>query len=221
MVISYVRRFLFVHVYKAAGMSIEAALKPYDVRTPLRAYSPEEQRRLLLEIGLDPALLEMQRHVFARDVQKSVGADFFAKLFKFAFVRNPWDLQLSLFHFNLTHPEFPAHRKAVASGTFEKHILGMTREPHPVGQQRQFLVDADGNSLVDFVGRFETLATDFAHVCTRIGLSGVTLDHVNRTDHAPWTKSYTRPMFEIVRSIYRRDIEAFAYADDPAAYGVD
>jgi len=217
MVISYMRRFLFVHVYKAAGMSIEKALKSYDVRAGLLGHPLAEQERLLRALGVNPAILGMQRHVFAAEIREALGSELFNKLFKFAFVRNPWDLQLSLYHFNVARPEF-SPRKPAAS--FEEHIGTMEPIEHAIGQQRQFLIDGDGKMLVDYVGRFESITDDFAEICGRIGLDALTLEHVNRTDHPPWTKSYDRRMFEIVRTVHRPDIEAFGYADDPAAYGI-
>ena len=153
-----------------------------------------------------------------RSIRDTLGQDLFNKLFKFAFVRNPWDLQLSLYHFNIAHPEF-APRAPAAS--FEEHIMALEPAAHPVGQQRRFLIDADGKTLVDYVGRFETLSEDFAEICARIGLDAIKLAHVNRTDHPPWTKSYTRRMFDLVRTVHRPDIDAFGYADDPAAYGIE
>ncbi len=220
MVISYMRRFLFVHVYKVAGMSVEKALKPFDVRSGLAGHAPAEQRRLLEGLGFNPAILDMQRHMLAPEIRDALGAPLFAKLFKFAFVRNPWDLQLSLYHFNLKHPEFAGDQATLTAGSFEAYIMAKAPERRPVGQQKRFVVDRDGAPLMDFVGRFENLEADFAQVCARLNVSGVTLGHVNRTDHKPWQQSYTRPMFDIVRAIHAPDIEYFGYADDAAAYGL-
>lgn len=215
------RRFLFVHVYKAAGMSVEKALKPFDVRAALAGYEPADQRRMLEGLGFNPAILDMQRHVTAADIRDAIGAALFAKLFKFAFVRNPWDLQLSLYHFNLKHPEFAGDGAALKARDFEEFILGRKKaNRHPLGQQKRFILDQDGAPLVDFVGRFETLAADFAHIGDRINVRGLTLDHINRTEHKPWQQSYTRQMFDAVREVHAPDIEYFGYADDPAAYGI-
>jgi hypothetical protein len=201
-------------------MSIEKALWPYDVRAPL-AHAPEaDKQRLLAEIGINPAITAMHRHVHAKDVRDVVGQPFFDKLFKFAFVRNPWDLQLSLYHFNLTHPEFPAHAKAIQFRNFEDFILSQRGQVNDIGQQRCFVVDDDGRQIVDFIGHFETLDADFKTVGQHIRLAALALDHVNSTRHKRWQDSYTPAMFEIVRDKYRRDIEAFGYSSDPADYGL-
>jgi len=72
---------------------------------------------------------------------------------------------------------------------------------------------------MDFVGRFETLAADFAKICDRIG-ANLAMDHHNRTDHPPWQDCYTREMFDRVRSRAQVDIESFGYSADPAHYGL-
>ncbi len=221
MVISFMRRFLFVHVYKAAGMSVEKALKPFDVRAGLAGYAPHDQREMLKGLGFNPAILDMQRHTSAAEIRDALGDELFGKLFKFAFVRNPWDLQLSLYHFNLKHPEFSGDGAALRAKDFEDFILSRKKtDRHPLGQQKRFVVDRDGAPLMDFVGRFENLAADFAEICTRLNARNLALEHINRTEHKPWQQSYTRAMFDVVREVHAPDIEYFGYAADPAAYGI-
>ena len=54
------------------------------------------------------------------------------------------------------------------------------REKHWfVGPQSDFVCDADGRLLMDFVGRFETLQADFDAVCGSIGLPPTPIPHVN------------------------------------------
>jgi hypothetical protein len=219
-IISYAHNFLFIHVIKVAGMSIEKALAAHDVRAPLASEPPEKKALLLQNAGADPGVLGLQRHATAKDVRAVIGPEVFQRLFKFAFVRNPWDFELSLYHFNLTHPEFPAHAVTVKFKNFEEYILSKKREPLPRGMQLRFIADDDNKVIVDFVGRFETLARDFAAVCAKIGVDGPALGHVNSTEHRPWQECYTPAMFDLVRDISRVDIEAFGYASDRAAYGL-
>ncbi|WP_225852858.1 hypothetical protein, partial [Haemophilus parainfluenzae] len=53
--------------------------------------------------------------------------------------------------------------------------------------QKEFVTDTAGNVIVDYIGKFEQLETDFADVCTKIGLE-VTLPQYNKTRSR---KSYT------------------------------
>lgn len=104
MILSNARQFAFIHVIKVAGMSIEKALLPYDVRN---------------EPAAPPAMLGLKRHTTAMELRDVIGAEAFGRLFKFAFVRNPWDFELSLYEFNRTHPEFPAHQNVIKFANFE------------------------------------------------------------------------------------------------------
>lgn len=200
MIISETRHFLFVHIIKTAGMSIEQALSPYAER-------PESVRHL-------------SRHASATDMRTAIGSDVFQRMYKFAFVRNPWDLELSLYHFNLTHPEFPAHAATKKFRDFEHYLMSKKRERMPRGMQLRYIGDEHNNVLVDFVGRYETLRDDFGHVCAAIGIENIQLPHANSTSHKPWQECYTVPMFELVRDIAHMDIVQFGYADRPADYGI-
>ena len=201
-------------------MSVERTLWPYDVRAALGDKPPAEKAKLLASIGINPDVLKLERHATAGEMRAALGAETFDHMFKFAFVRNPWDFQLSLYHFNLTHPEFPGHQTAIKFRDFEDYIMTRPAEPAPQGLQKRYIVDNDDELLVDFVGRFETLSQDFATIRDRLGLKDAQLAHENRTQHPPWQKSYTLPMFERVRTLSQADIAYFGYSDDPAGYGL-
>ncbi len=48
--------------------------------------------------------------------------------------------------------------------------------------QSEMLYDSNGRLLVDFVGKFENLQQDFAHVCKQLGLAESRLSHINSSD---------------------------------------
>ncbi|MGE4062741.1 MAG: hypothetical protein AB7E79_05185 [Rhodospirillaceae bacterium] len=219
MIVSFTRQFIFVHVVKTAGMSMEKSLWPHDVRASLIDRPPRERAALLESIGISPAIFSLDRHATAAELRSALGADVFRRMFKFAFVCNPWDLELSLYHFNLEHPEFPGHQRAIKARNFEDYLLNSNGSRAANGVQRRFVADEDGKIIVDFIGRFETLAQDFAKVCSHVGIE-VPLGHHNRSQHLPWPRCYTREMFEFVRRRAEVDIDTFGYAADPDLYGV-
>ena len=74
------------------------------------------------------------------------------------------------------------------------------------------IVDEDGASIVDFVGRFENLQADFAAVCDRIGLHRTGLPHENRSDgRKAYRDYYSEETRDIVARYFKRDIERFGY----------
>ena len=206
MILSNARQFAFIHVIKVAGMSIEKALLPYDVHN---------------EAGhVPPAMLGLKRHTTALELRDIIGAETFARLFKFAFVRNPWDFELSLYEFNRTHPEFPAYQNVIKFANFEDYMMARKPDTKPKGAQLRYIADDANKVIVDYVGRFENLAADFAGVCAKIGVPGNGLEKINATVHKPWQAYYTPAMFDLVRQMDAVDIAAFGYSDKPGDYGL-
>jgi hypothetical protein len=69
--------------------------------------------------------------------------------------------------------------------------------------------------LVTFLGRFETLGTDFAHVCRRIGVVA-TLGRANRTSRGDYRDYYSPRLIALVRDHFAEDVERFGYAFEEA-----
>ncbi len=167
MIISFDKSFLFVHVPKTAGTSIRHVLTHY-------AHRPEKlwTNRLLNAVGIpinyclgsyphyrfrihDPICRAIQ--VYPRDVIEP--------LFKFAFVRNPWDLLVSYRNFIRGNPAHKRHRRIVKL-TFAEYLQFAIAKG--VGRQLPLLTDAQGNLQLDYVGRFETLQQDFLWIAQRL-----------------------------------------------------
>ena len=133
-------------------------------------------------------------------------------LFSFAFVRNPWDRAISTyFMFKDDRSrmmrgmprDFPGMIEAYAAG---KATAGVAR--HLAPQAPHFLYK--GEPFVEFIGRFERLHEDWAHVADRIGLD-VELPHANATKHDHYSTYYTQREIDIVRELYAEEIEYLGY----------
>jgi hypothetical protein len=71
-------------------------------------------------------------------------------------------------------------------------------------------VATGGEVLVDFIGRYENLAADYAVVKERLSLSA-DLPHTNRSSHGSYRDYYTDETRAIVADRYARDIAHFGY----------
>ena len=66
--------------------------------------------------------------------------------------------------------------------------------------------------MVDFLGRFEQLETDFKQVAQKLGRpADLSLPVINKSSHKHYSDYYTAETRAIVERVYRRDIEAFGY----------
>ena len=78
--------------------------------------------------------------------------------------------------------------------------------------QHDFVEDAYGNVIVDFVGRVESISQDIADIESRLGKS-LYLGHYNRTSESgTYREAYTsEDMVSLVGEIYSGDIAQFGY----------
>ena len=218
MLVSHKHRFAFVHVPKTGGCSISQALQPYGDRV-MRFWMNRWLDRIGIHVNhyAPPEMKRFRLHTPADTLRRQLPADDFARLFKFAFVRNPWDLLVSYFHYLVSSPRH--HRRARATGlaSFEGYVDYELRRDK-ISQSRM-LCDRHGRLLVDHVARFESLHEDFDRICGWLGVPA-TLPHVNRTvahDRRDYRTYYTPRLAARVAEHFAEDIERFGYTFDGLA----
>jgi hypothetical protein len=217
MLLSLKYNFLFVHIAKTGGTSIRSALTyrkwtdPYQI--PLFICSK------LSKLSGHRLGVKFPRHAKAIAAQEMLPRELFDKLFKFAFVRNPWDLQVSSFHH--IQRERPHLMEHVAD--FEAFIKWKLDPERPynyivdtsIELQKNYLVDLDGKIIVDFIGRYENLRNDFEHVCRTVGVPMPAMPHKRKaTDRGDFRSYYNDETAQLVADHFKRDIEAFDYTFD-------
>jgi len=164
-------------------------------------------------------------HLAVRDFQLIYGRREFDSFFKFTIVRNPWDRLVSSFLFLKSGGYGPedqswAQQHLAAFASFD-HFVRQWVTPESIDSyihfvpQHRFLGGGDGPTNVDFVGRFETLGTDFADICNRVGIKAE-LQRLNRTSasHESYVDLYTEETARIVAEVYSEDIRLFGYRFD-------
>jgi hypothetical protein len=215
--VSHRYRFIFIHVYKTAGMSVRRALDPFAEGRWRRQVA-----RFTHRAGI-PFPRTGFLHLSARQIREELGPAVYDRYFKFAFVRNPWAWQVSLYHYMLSRRDHQQSDFVRGLGGFDPYIRWRVAEE--VRLQRDLLNDAEGRLIVDYVGRMETLNDDFAAICQAIGLKHHALPHKNRSAHKDYRDYYTDETRELVAKAFAPDIEAFGYTfdglarDTPASVG--
>lgn len=207
MLISRSKKFIFVHIYKNAGTSITNALLPY-------ANNEFENiaNRLLSKYGIrhfDPLRYDDNHgHMTAAQLISKISQRTFKQYFSFAFVRNPWDWQASLYTFMLKNTEHRQHELIKSLGSFDKYIEWRCREE--VRLQKDFIFDEYDNQIVSFVGRYEKLNEDFNYICQRIGIA-TELQKLNTSQTRPYQEYYNKHTISLVADTFAPDIKAFGY----------
>ncbi len=220
MLLSPAHKFLFVHIAKTGGTSIRAALGPYKWRDPYRI--PMAICSRISGFTGHRIACKPPRHAKIIAAYEMLPREFFDRLFKFAFVRNPWDLQVSSFH------HIRRERPHLIEGLddFESFLRWKLKADRPyqfhidtsIELQSDYLIDLRGKVIVDFIGRYENLADDFRQACAKIGIDPPRLPHKRQaTDRKDYRRYYTDETAQLIADRFKTDIEMFGYAfDDPA-----
>ena len=214
MLLSHRYRFLFVHIAKTGGTSVRSALQRYRWRDPY--YLPQWIASRLSGMTGHRLGIKLPRHCKAITAQEMLPREFYDSLFKFAFVRNPWDLQVSSYH----HIRRERPQLLQANESFEDFLRRKLDPERPwqyhldtsIESQSHYIIDLQGRQIVDFIGRYETLQEDFDHICDRIGITPITLPHRRKaSDRADYRGYYDDSTRRLVAEHFAPDIERLGY----------
>ena len=227
MILSHKHRFIYIKTYKTGSTSIETALShicgPDDVITeaseqlrgnrsrPAQNYRiehPEKPVRPLWKTLLRRPekhyhpTVGYYEHMPAWRVRTYCGEDVWKSYFKFSFERNPWDRQVSWYHYK-TKSKNPRPEFSV-----------FNRDKRRAYVENWELYTIDNAIALDFVGRYEALEEGFRTVLSRIGLEGeVSLARENRsaTRREDYRGYYDDKNKALVADWYAREIAHFGY----------
>jgi len=195
------QRLVFVHLRRTAGNSVELALGGIELfDADGRPTSVWDNR---LHRGPSPHKRDHRGHPIhatAAEIRRAYPREF-AAYFRFSIVRNPWEQMASLYG-----RLFPDDR---AGDGFRGWLRGFRAVAGTVPQPS--LCDARGGCLVDFVGRYESLAADFDRACDLAGLPRRTLPRTNSAAETRTRIAWDDRSIALVSRLYAADIERFGY----------
>jgi hypothetical protein len=228
MILSHKHKFIFLKTKNTAGTSLELALSTLcgdeDVITPLseiderhrsdgrgaqnwRQHSwwqsprPFWKRRMLKVAAQDYGFYN---HMTAAAAKALINDDdVWRSYFKFAFERNPWDRQVSYYHY--------CYREAQTQPSFD-HFVNTDRRARLNNYE---IYSIGGTVAVDFIGRYEALEDDLKRVLSKIGVdSDLSLSRAKgsiRRDQRPYREYYTPQTKRLIGEWYGREAALLGY----------
>lgn len=162
-------------------------------------------------VGFRPRIYskDFDGHITARELEGKLPAEIFKKYFKFAFVRNPWDWQVSLYEYAMQNEQHRQHEMTRGFKSFEEYIDW--RIDGNFKLQSDFLTNTKGEIIVDQIGRLEDIEKDFEAICRHIGIDSPRLTKANSTRRKHYSEYYNASTIEKIRSTFEKDIDRFGY----------
>lgn len=197
--ISFQKRFLFVHIPKTAGNSIQSVFRHYseDEIVTLRRHQDGIER-----FELRNPNYKIKKHSTLAEYRAALGEKQFGALYKFTCVRNPWDRLVS-YYFTPSREATGWDRK-----TFERLI---SKTPSVADYLRLGEGEGDSFDNVDRIIRFESLADDFRSVCEELDIPATLLPHYNRSRREHYSRYYDGELRALVSERFALEIEHFGY----------
>jgi chondroitin 4-sulfotransferase 11 len=206
--INHKHKYIFIHIPKTAGSSLEVALGGHG---QLKCFT-----------SFDHINKEPLQHLTANEIKNKLGKSEYNKYYKFSFVRNPFSRCVSEYFWwrGVGKKNKYGRKKCETSFTQWVHedLPSLIIENQSIDrlikhniEQHKFILDANNDKIVNFVGRFEKLQEDFNIVCDKIGIPRQKLPHTNQTKCSHYTEHYNDETKKIIEDYYARDIEYFDY----------
>ena len=196
--VNIAKGYIFVHIPKTAGTAMCEAL------------------------GLSETI-----HETAIDYRRMLGGRY-DELYRFAFVRNPWDRFLSLYmysrmeesHYHSAtaphskkygkHPDYEALKHASIQDAAALLIAGQLSFLWL--PQHRWVCDENGKVIVDFVGRVEAVEHDWPVVAARVGArTNMPRRNVANVEKVSYQQVLDLKTKALLDEYYKKDIELFGY----------
>jgi hypothetical protein len=232
--ISLAKKFIFVHMPKTGGNSLQTILRKYSEDT----YVVSGKKDGINRFGIVNEKYGTKKHSTLSEYKAAMEPELYDSMFKFAVVRNPWDRVISRYFSSNIHEwnqdtfietlkyDLPLRRFIVVDTPlqyfFGKHHFryALFSRPHLGIDLEQSLkklglpVDSSKKKLtddIDFLLKFENLEEDYKTLCEKIDIPYVPLPRVNVSRREHYSRYYDEELKEMVRRKFAEEIEFFGY----------
>jgi len=156
------------------------------------------------------------KHAKAFEAKQKLGSPIYQSYYTFTFVRNPFDFLVSLY-FYISQSKIHRDHKKVVDMDFPEFLRWHLSSSPPL--QLDFITHpSDGHRLVDYIGRFETLAEDIKMIQKTLGLEVAhSIKHKNpslKRDSKDYKQYYDKQSRILVSEYFQKDLKMLGYDFD-------
>lgn len=199
--------FLFVHIPRTGGNSIQQIIRHYSEDRIVTDPYPDGQFRDGINRFEVTGTYTRLKHDSLDKYHQVVPRDLFERVFKFCTVRNPWSRSIS-YYFT---PRRWLKRGVDPYWSPDEFVASLKDLPPMIDSLK---IDGEVQDL-DFIMRFERLDRDVRKVMEMLGIprDAHPLPHVNKGQAQNYRQYFdqNRELTSLVGELYAEDIERFCY----------
>jgi hypothetical protein len=192
---------IFLHIPKTGGNSIQDALRNYSQdKIVVRNSWQDGFERFSVE---SEKYEKLTKHSNLNDYFGALGDNFF-KYRVFTVIRNPFDRLVSFY--------FSPHRGKVDfnASDFEAFIIKIPSLEGHICIKRATNKTPELYKNITFM-RFENLGSDFAKLCTELGIKKIDLPHRNRSNRPDYRECYNTNLRKWVEKTHKLEFSIGRY----------
>ena len=217
MVISHRLKYIFFHIPKTAGTSIrQVLLSPNFQVDVIGKWDGMDKEKIKNNSLIDWNLKQHSDITQIKEYFEKYTNYNYDEYFKFAFIRNPWDRQVSKYEFYMQKVYYQTDASPV-NAELAKRFRNLTAKEfliNIINHQHKFICE-DDSVAVDFLGKFETLHDDMKEIVNTIlpGLPDAcwSLPHKNKTKRKDYREYYDEESKQRIQEVCNKDIQLGNY----------
>lgn len=235
MIISFKHKFIFIKNYKTASSSIESFIYPYldnncivaptEDNKGLNYYGNFESHDLIDNFEKNSADKYIKNNIsfFAHmpawlikkrllDISKSLNYDIFNNFFKFAVIRNPFDVIASAFFWRNSQENHL--KETISLKKLIQEIKETKYKTHNVFNLNRIMDKKLENILCDKVIKYENLDYELISVFKKIGIpyeGNLNIFKKKNNLNYNYRSLYDEDDIEILQRIFKRELDLFHY----------
>ena len=211
MIISHKHKFIFFKTRKTAGTSLQIALSEFcgedDIITGSHKFYGKETEEHFEGVNMDKFWTD-HPHPELEQTRKFLGEDIWNSYFKFAFVRNPYEIAVSRY--------FWERRGKLKMNDCSKDNFKVWIKNELNNKSHDWLWPyiATDHIELDFIGRYENIQEDTDYICNILKLPNLTLgkNKSGYRDKNHYTEYYDDEIKNIVSNFFQKDLKLFNYS---------
>jgi hypothetical protein len=217
-------KYIFFHLYKCGGKSLRTILDAHSlkVRGCKTDFEKEKAKKEDITFG-EIHGVHCQPFDVKHHYDKNKSLELFNEMYKFTIVRNPFAFLLSTFFYARKHKSHFMHPVAISipfkdfpayyQKTLVQHATSRPYGANRVTSLYNWVMDKDGNNIMDFVGKLENINEDSKIIMDKLGIPHVPVPVVdkNQLNNKPYREVYDNTTRRFVEDKFARDFEYFGY----------